>query len=328
MKKRFPSKRGAEKSALGFIANGIACNCLVLLETMGILDFLAQGHSVDISMLHRPDFCSHPVAAESAFLTLEKTGVLEETFGKYSLTELGDSLVEYIGLITMLFEGYGSLMAAQGEIGAHPEKKCGHLMNGKSIAEASILFGKKSVDPLVSHLVKQLQVKGTLCDLGCGVGTRLRWLCEETGNPGLGFENDPGAIALARKTYGEDGQVSIESEDITRLQGVWEDVTVLMQYFVFHDFACTPLWLSTMNAYLDHFPNLSYFIYVDVVAPSETKNELMPGYDYVHGLLGIETPTYEEMRELFDQSKFAVMQERAVPHLPNTFLWVLTPQRH
>ena len=240
---------------------------------------------------------------------------------------MGHALSEYSGLITMLFDGYGHLMAEQKKIAKNQIKEPFKLMRIDSITESSIHFGKNTVDPLIAKVFERIKIQGTICDLGCGLGTRLAWLCKTTGNPGLGFENDEETVQSSRKKFKKEKLISFEKGDIAKLEGIWEDVTVVMQYFVFHDFVKRTECVSILNSYLQNFPNLKCFIYVDIVAPSDAKNQIMPGYDYVHGLLGISTPTYEETIELFAQSNYFVMEEIIVPDLPNTFAWLLCPNK-
>lgn len=277
-------------------------------------------------MLSNPEFCTNHVAANSALVTLEKTGVVEKSLDEFRLTDLGYALGDYIGLITMLFDGYGSLVSEQKKIAKNQIKAPFKLLRIDAITESSIQFGKNTVDPLVSMIFSRIQTKGTICDLGCGLGTRLAWLCQDTGNPGLGIENDENTVHAARRKFKKEKAISFEKGDIAKLDGVWEDVTVVMQYFVFHDFVKQKECGSILNSYIKNFPNLKCFIYVDVVAPSDTKNQIMPGYDYVHGLLGISTPTYEDTIKLFEQSDYSIIEELAVPDLPNTFAWLLAPK--
>ena len=326
MKKDCKNRNDLKNDAIRFINYGISCNCLVLLKGMGLLDFLLNGNSLDNTIICNSEFCTNYIAAQSALVTLEKSGVLEKSFGKFNLTEFGHALCGYLGLITMLFDGYGQLMSYQKKIAKNQVKEPFKLMRIDSITESSILFGKNTVDPVISQLFERIKIKGTICDLGCGLGTRLVWMCKTTGNPGLGIENDDKAVRIASKNFKNEKLVSFERGDISNLDGTWEDVTVVMQYFVFHDFVKSSECVSILNSYLHNFPNLKCFIYVDVVAPSETKNQIMPGYDYVHGLLGISTPTYEDTVELFEKSNYSVVEEIPIPDLPNTFAWLLCPK--
>lgn len=315
-----------KKKSMDFINSAISCNCLVLLKNLGVLDALIKGNSVSLSMLSDPGFCANYVAAYSSLTTLEKSGVVERAFDKFNMTDFGCTLSEYIGLITMLFDGYGLLMAEQRNISKNKIKDPFKLMRIDSIIESSVQFGKDTVDPLIKDVFSRIKTTGTICDLGCGLGTRLGWVCKETGNPGLGLENDDGSVLLAREKFKEEPLVSFEKGDISKLDGIWEDITVLMQCFVFHDFVKTKECVSIINSYIKNFPNIKYFVYVDIVSPSDSKKQILPGYDYVHGLLGIETPTYEEIIELFTQSDYQIIEEISVPDLPNTFIWILSPR--
>lgn len=326
MKKDLSYKKMLKSEAIQFINIGVACNCLVLLKEMRLLDFMLNGNSIDHTMLIDPEFCPNYTAAYAALVTLEKTKLIERSFGRFCLTDLGYALSEYIGLINILFDGYGQLMASQKKIAKNQIKKSSRLIRFDSILKSSIHFGQHTIDPLAIKLLEHLKVKGTLCDLACGLGTRLTWLCKMSKNPGLGFESNSKAVETAKKKFQKEKNLSFEKAEHVRLEGVWEDVTVAMQYCVFHNFIkqreCAPI----LNSYLDNFPNLKYFIYVDIVAPSHTKNQMMPGYDYIHGLLGITTPTYEDMMHLFEQSKYAILEEIPIPDLPNTFVWLLCPK--
>ena len=70
-----------------------------------------------------------------------------------------------------------------------------------------------------------------------------------------------------------------------------------------------------------------YFFYVDIVTPSQSQNGFFPGFDYVHGLLGIPIRTYEETLKMFDRLNYTMVKEICIPDLPNTFLWILSPRR-
>lgn len=327
MKKNLKVDKRLKDAALEFINSGISCNCLVLLKELNLLDFLLLGNSIDKEMLSDPHFCSNYTAACSAFVTLEYSGVLTKNLDKFSLSDFGYALCDYIGLILMLFDGYGSLMSEQKKIALNRIKFPSKLMKGDSIAEASIDFGKDTVDPIISKIFKRYNIKGTICDLGCGIGARLSWLCHETGNSGLGIENNDKALHIARNKFKSNKSLSFEKGDICHLEGVWEDVAVVMQYFVFHDFVINKNCVSILNSCLDVFPNLKFFIYVDVLSSSDGDRSIMPGYDYVHGLLGISTPTYNDIIKLFNESNYFVIDEFSMPNMPNTFTWILVPKK-
>ena len=97
-----------------------------------------------------------------------------------------------------------------------------------------------------------------------------------------------------------------------------------MHYFEFHDFTPNEKSIKIIDSFLENFPKLKCFFYMDIVTPSESQGDIMPGYDYVHGLMGIKTRTYEETMEVFIKSRFEVIKERPIVGLPNTYLWVLS----
>lgn len=314
-----------EKSALNFILSAIACNCLVSLDTLGFTKDLELNGLILKSKLETSSK-DWPLI-KSIFTTLIKCGILEDDISKYDLTKFGREIFRYKGLINMLFSGYSDLIKCQSDISKNSlSHNTGSLLKGEVIANASILFGKDTVDPIILNEFSSLNFLGTICDLGCGAGTRLLELCEKTSHSGLGFDNDLEVVDLA-KNNNRNSNIIFQHQDITNLEGIWEDVVITMQYFVFHDFNSKKC-IDILNSYLSNFPNLRYFYYLDIVSPSPEKNDIMPGFDYVHGLQGICPRTYEETIDMFCRSRFSLVKELSIPGLPNTFLWVLAPEKN
>ncbi len=227
----------------------------------------------------------------------------------------------------MLFDGYSGLMSQQSSISKNSKNyDFPTLLNGEAIAESSIRFGEKTVDPFLLKEFSKLKFSGTICDLGCVLCTRLSKICKLTNHPGLGFDNIPEVIEDAINASVDDKLISCECHDIKKLEGIWEDVVVLMQCFVFHDFVPEIRCKGVIDSYLNNFPNLKNFFYVDIVAPSQSQQDMMPGFDYVHGLMKIKTRTYEETIQMFKDSRFEVTKETPIRGLPNTFLWILSPK--
>lgn len=309
------------KKAMEFIAIGVGCNCLVTLEQTGILNVLL--HKGSISSKDMRPF-GEPTCITSALITLEKTGVIDRKGDEFFITEFGKALSEYIGLITIFFDGYANLVAQQAQIAQNQTKYKKKLIKGAAVSKASIHISEKLIDPIIIREILKVNLSGTICDLGCGYATMLAKICKETGNPGLGFDSEPKVIKQVRKRL-KKTNIMVELGDISNLEGTWEDVVILMQCHVFHDFNPEQKCIEIMNSYLKNFPNLKCFFYIDTVAPSPAKNEIFPGFDYVHGLLGIQTRTYEETIKMFSESMYIMIKEVAL-ELPNTFLWVLIPK--
>lgn len=317
---KLSSSEKLKSDSINFISAGIGCNCLVALYESGLLNIFLESESVCREKIKN---CNNPICINSALITLEKCGIIKSDIQSLSLTEFGRSVSEYIGLITIFFDGYAGLVASQADIvklekAVNPEK----LVKWAAVSSSSIQISEKMLAPIILEEIISLELFGTVCDLGCGHGTILSKICKRTGSCGLGFESHLQTVEEARELV--DRNIGIELADITDLHGTWEDVTVLMQSFVFHDFNPEAVCIEIMNSYLKNFPNLEYFLYIDIMTPSVSKPELFPGFDYVHGLLGIPTRTYEETIEMFSRSAYKIYKEVPIRGLPNTFLWILS----
>lgn len=320
-----PSTSNNPQCALDFVSTGVGCFALTVIEQVGVLPLLVErGYFDDRELNNQKKFKNLP-AIKSALLSLCLCKVLTKNNGRYYLTILGSQLAKHIGLVTMVFEGYGELMAkgvsvAFGKVD-NPEK----YLDGASIALSSIQFGEK-VDSAVIDTVKKLHIKGTICDVGCGSADRLLKLCKATSLPGLGLDASHEAVKIARKLTESYPLINIEEGDAINLEGIWEDVQVLMQCFMTHDISPDERFIQSLNSYRKNFPNLKYFIIIDIVAPEDNHASHMPAFDYVHGLLGIETRKYEHFTSLFQKSGYKLVKEIPID-MPNTYLWVLKLQR-
>lgn len=312
-----------EKKALKFILAGIACNSFIILLETGILPQLAQNKQIRIRDLRKHKNFS---SIKSALITFEKCQIVLIENARIRFTDFGKAIYEYIGLITMLFDGYGDLMAKQKDILRGKINNPAKLIRGTSVSQSAVHLSKNTFDPIILKEFEALKFSGKICDLGCGYGRMLSKICEKTGNPGLGFDSEPNVVKDAKKIF-EDSDIDIELGDITQLDGIWDDVLILIQCHVFHDFTPSNHCINIMNSYLNNFPNLKYFFFLDTVGPSADHTEILPGFDYVHALLGISPRTYEETLQMFDESQFKLVKEVAISGLPNTFLWLLSPKK-
>ncbi len=310
------------KPGLNFISAGIGCHAFTIIEKVGILtSFINHGFFSEEEFENQEKF-KNPLAIRSACLSLCMCNVLSKTGKIYTLTELGIQLAKNIGLITMLFEGYGELLVKGSAVALgnfpNPEK----LMNGASIAYSSIQFGEETVDPSIIEIIQKLDIRGTICDLGCGSAHRLVKVCQAVSLPGLGLDAHPDAIRIAKEFAKDFSSIKIEQADVTKLQGIWEDVEIIMQSFMTHDIIPDDLCIEIIRSYRNNFPNLKYFIIVDIVAPNDHFHSHMPGYDYVHGLLGIETRRYDKTIQIFLDAGYDIVDELPL-NMPNTYIWIL-----
>jgi hypothetical protein len=311
-----------QNQALYFITAGIGCNCLISIKELGLFDTFISKNCVTVNDINST---TNAPLAYSALYTLESCHIVKKNGYNFELTDLGIALSNNLGLVSMLFDGYADLIAHQTEISQSSGVNCNNLIRGKSVSQSAVTLAKSTFDPVLLREVSLLEFSGAICDLGCGYGRMLSQLCEHTGNSGIGFDSEPTVVKEAAKTF-EKTNISIHHADITKIDGTWEKVNLLLQCHVFHDFNPAKNCIETMNSYLNNFPNLRYFLYLDTVGPSSSHPSILPGFDYVHGLQGFLPRTYEETINIFTDSKYDMVKEVKIPHLPNTFLWILTPK--
>jgi hypothetical protein len=120
-----------------------------------------------------------------------------------------------------------------------------------------------------------MKSKEASAKLGCGHADMLSEVCKYTNNAGLGFENCKKVVSQTKKKI--PNNIRVEVADISKLEGVWPDVVFLLQCQVFHDFSDSNC-IGIMNSLLKNFPNLKYFIFIDIVRPSPEKNKIFPGF--------------------------------------------------
>ena len=306
---------------IDYLSIGVGCHCLMAIYSAGLFDALVEGRKISHSKL---SIYGKETVLRAALITLEKSGVVSCKEGEFTITDLGKEIAKYIGLFTVFFDGYAGLIAQECSAATGGAVDSATVFRGSQISKASVAISQKMIDPLLIQEILDLGVRGTICDLGCGYASMLSTICQNTGNPGLGFDQEATVIAETKNRL-EGTDITVEVGDIFHLEGVWEDVVMLMQCHVLHDVTPNERCASVLNSYLKNFPNLKCFFYIDTVAPSTTKNEILPGFDYVHGLLNIPTRNYEETMEMFRTSAYQIMKEIPL-EIPNTFIWILVPR--
>ncbi|MFZ4100262.1 MAG: class I SAM-dependent methyltransferase [Chlamydiia bacterium] len=305
------------------IAAGVGCQCLVALSTSGALQDLVLTGELDSDYIRA---APNPHALQAALVTLcGCEAVVQKSPGCFCITDIGRALVELIGVIRMNFDGYAGLLARQSALIQGEIADAGCWINGPAVAQASLLMSEHTIKPTAMQVCRHLVSAGRICDLGCGSGWMLSTLCQESGLSGLGVELDPEVVAEARRTL--PSRVEMIQADIGSLVGCWPDVSLVLQFHVFHDFSIIEDCVRIMRALLERFPSMEYFVYVDSVAPAVGDGSILPGFDYDHGLQGKTMRTRDETLTMFERSLYEVQNEMTIPGLPQTYLWVLKPKR-
>lgn len=304
-----------------FLTVGFACHSLCLLEEGGILAKLLKNGIFDEQELEKE---TNPLLVRSALVTLVGAEVLEWKNKSFTLTDFGRYLGENIGTFLITFVGYRKLFAKQEVLLDKPNQWKESEIDYQSVAVSSINFGHRFVDPILIDILKELRPKGTICDLGCGTAEKLVKLCEATKTGGLGFERDKKVVKETGKFIKDHSEVAIIQADITKLKGIWEDVEVGFIGMVLHDFSENKS-IDFLESLKKHFPRMKCLIIFDIVTMSEDVPTILPGFDYVHGLQGIQPRTYQENLNVFEKAGYNMHKEIEVSHMPNTYIWVLKP---
>ncbi len=333
MKNKYKGKKAAhhladvqemEISSVDFASIGIACHALCLINSAGILKKLDETGSFSESAVCK--FTNAPLV-KAALVTLVGAKVLYLKDRAYMLSQLGKQLAKNIGLVTLPLIGYRKLFSKQLQILKNPSDAKNSDIDFASIALASIDFGANDLDPLMLDIFKTLKPKGTICDLGCGTGERLVKICKATKSPGLGIEKSEQVIKESKQYTKNCSNVEVVQGDITGLKDIWEDVGSVMMSFVSHDIESSSKCSKILRSFQVNFPRMQCLIIVDIVSLSEKMPTIMPGFDYVHGLQGIVPRNYEETLAVFKKANYLISQEISVPNMPNTFVWILKPNK-
>ena len=143
----------------------------------------------------------------------------------------------------------------------------------------------------------------------------------------LGIDLCKESIKAANKLVRAKPLINFDVGDVRKLTRVWEEVEILMQCFMTHDISPKLTMIHTLSSYKKSFPNMKYFIVVDVFSAdsNEKKKKFAPGFDYIHGLQNISTRSYDETVSLFKESGFEVELDIKSKTFPNTCLWILKP---
>ncbi len=310
--------------AVDFLSRGVSCFAVCLLDKMEIWEKLKQGFNFH----HFEKHCHNNrfiAAINSTLGSLLRDKIIKNVRGIYYLTSFGYAIDKQLGLFLMFFDGYRLLIANQEKILREHKKFPEKYIDGQAIAYASIKFSQETSEPIILQEISNLNPK-MICDLGCGSGSNLIRICEKLKIKGLGIDRNESALKLGRSLLKHPQLVVLKRENILSSRHSYPDVDILLLDYVMHDFVPEAKCVQMLDSMLDKFPNLKYFFITDIVAPSKKFPSSLPGFDYVHGLLGIKTRTHRENEIVFKKSKYLVHKEIPIKKLPNTFFWILKPK--
>lgn len=310
-------------NALNFISAGVACYAFSLIDELGLLEQLIneEGLSPDCFELY-----SNPLVIRTAINTLKCNNIILFDQSVFRLTSLGENLVEHRSSIGLIYNGYGKVLASQIKITKEQlfnNNYVKDLINDKAISRASSHLGNTFFNAKLLEILQKHSIHGTICDLGCGDASTLISLCREKKLAGLGFDFSESSIEDAKKNLFYNEDVVLLTKDICNINEIYEDVEVLISSFVMHDFSDI-LCKKMFKSFKIFFPNAKIFVYIDAVSPENGHHSQLPGFDYVHSLLGIKPRTFEETSTLLTESGFQILNQEAIIGLTNCYIWTLS----
>lgn len=310
------------KIAQNYVSSGVVCHALLFLQNLNFLDYIKEGKFFESTVLDQKK--SIQLMLTAALKELEINGILHNRDGNLLFSEFGKELLKYLGLIMYIYDGYSQLFINFFK-DFESEKKIEAQINDEAIVKGSDSLASNFIGPFIMRQFFNLDIEyGTICDLGCGDCSRLNFITQHTPFTGLGIDISRKAVKLAQKYLRVNKKLKVMCEDITSLKNQFPEVNILMQTMVMHDFPRSKI-CEMLTSYLSIFPNMQYFFYCDVVAPCSNLKSLLPGFDYIHAMLGIKTKSYDETLSMFQDSCYEVVEEHKIDNLNNTFLWILKP---
>jgi len=320
MKSKVKSVKVSNLTSWDFVSVGLSCHALSLLKSLNILPLIKSKKF----LLSSIDSYANKPLVNSTILTLISSKIIHIKEDKILFTSFGVEIINNIGAITLPFLGYRNLLSKQKELAMNTTDWKQKDLDFLEIAKASDQFGPGENAQHVIDLLNSRGVKNTICDLGCGTGEMLYQICDQLGTPGLGIDQNQKTIDKSRIRFkNTNPKMSFIRGDVTKIQGIWEDVQAVLLSYVFHDIRLNEKAENFLRELSQHFPRMSYLIVVDIVSYSERYPNILPGFDYIHGLQGFTPRTYEENLEVFERSNLQIEEEIEVPGMNNTFIWLL-----
>ena len=193
----------------------------------------------------------------------------------------------------------------------------------KEVGDSSAKLMENRVDPYIFRIVDELDFSGEICDLGCGIGSKLLSLCKLKKTNGWGIDQSQEAIAFAKELHYDEDSVQFHVGDIREIKTEFPKVEMVLLCSVFHDLNEEEECLRLFQSFDRLFPNLKYVVIFDTVASSgEMREAFAPGFTFLHGLQGFIPRDYKSTIRLLKQLKYQIVSELKTD-FPSSYVWVL-----
>ncbi|MCX6989760.1 MAG: class I SAM-dependent methyltransferase [Chlamydiae bacterium] len=320
-KEKVLNKEYGNDKALDFIAAGVACYAFSLIDELGLVEELTSERGLSSDSFRA---FPNPLVVREAIQTLECNNIVFSDKGIFRLTSLGNGLVQHRSSIGLIYNGYRQVLSNQMKIAQDQPAQYRDLMDEIAISKASSHMGNTFFYDKLLKILKINSIKGTICDLGCGNASTLIHLCKMTKLPGLGFDFSSSSIEIAKSSLNANDRITLQVQDISNISEIYPEVEVVLQSFVMHDFSDN-MCKRMIGSLLKSFPNAKTVIYIDAVSPENGNLFQLPGFDFVHSLLGIKPRTVAETSRLLAESGLQIMNQEPIFGLTNCYIWTLRP---
>jgi phenylpyruvate C(3)-methyltransferase len=230
------------------------------------------------------------------------------------------------GYFLWLFGGYGPMLSGAARVcqaGGWPSSTNGR--DGGAIARAGRDYGAMFVDSVFHKLVSSVPHTAA-ADLGCGSARRLIDLAARAPEARfVGVEVDPAAWSAAREAVREEGledRIELVHSDLAALpDGAFPNVELVFSFFLAHDLLPRERFLEILAGLHRAFPSTRNLLLSDTYRSEQAADPDCPiftfGFEYTHGLMRQQLPTFAQWCEIFELSeewKLLATHELEIPH--------------
>lgn len=303
--------------------SAVGAAALAALDELGVIEELHRNGEVTIQPfcerheLHRP-------SATALLEVLHRVGVVElcHADGVARKGRLFEEAYRDKGYFLWLMRGYGRMLEGLGSL-LRNENRYGDFYHrdGKYIALAGRDYGARFVD---RHFLEVLDAEpfATAADIGCGSAERLIRLAKERpGFRGVGIDVSAGSVSVAREAVaaaGLEDRIAVVHDDVRRLEARPElaEVDVIFSFFIGHDLWPRRDCLQTLARLRTAFPRARRFLLADTyraeLAPEAEAPIFTLGFEATHAVMGQYVPTLKEWTDLFTDSAWSCVGQRAL----------------
>ncbi|EHR51366.1 putative O-methyltransferase [Saccharomonospora marina XMU15] len=308
-----PDRPGAERSTTAELFNGaVAASAICAAFELGLLTELEANGAIDPAGFAARAGLDH-LALDAVILGLRHAGAVVED-GERGLVP-GPAFGEIWrdkGYFLWLIGGYGSMLSGAAQVcraDGWPSRT--NARDGGAIARAGKDYGAQFVDSMFHKLVSAVPHR-TAADLGCGSARRLIELAGRAPEARfVGVEVDAAAWSAGREAVREAGledRIELVHSDLTALpDGAFPDVELVFSFFLAHDLLPRERFVKVLAALRRAFPGAQNLLLSDTYRSQQAADPHCPiftlGFEYTHGLMRQQLPTFAQWVETFELSE-------------------------